>query len=63
MIKEYEVYGNKWFGKDDLVEVVELLQQKKFPTLDHSRDQQYYSQVLGMEASIQSNGYWERLLR
>src|SRR5271169_3170543 len=36
MIKGYKVYGNKWFGEEHLVEVVERLQQKKFPVLDQS---------------------------
>jgi serine/threonine protein kinase len=36
MVKGHEVYGNEWFGEEHLVEVVERLQQKKFPTLDES---------------------------
>jgi hypothetical protein len=36
MIKEHEIYGNEWFGEEYLVEMVEFLQQKKFPTLDES---------------------------
>lgn len=31
-----EVYGNEWFGAEHLAEVVERLQQKKFPPLDES---------------------------
>src|SRR5271154_3397329 len=36
MVKGHEVYGNEWFGEEHLVEVVERLQQKKFPALDQS---------------------------
>jgi hypothetical protein len=36
MIKGHEVYGNEWFCAEHLAEVVERLQQKKFPPLDQS---------------------------
>jgi hypothetical protein len=36
MVKGHEVYGNELFGEEHLVEVVERLQQKKFPALDQS---------------------------
>jgi len=36
MIEGYEVYGNECFGEEHLVEVVELLQQKKFPVMDQN---------------------------
>jgi serine/threonine protein kinase len=36
MITGHEVYGNEWFGNEHLAEVVERLQQKKFPPLDQS---------------------------
>jgi serine/threonine protein kinase len=34
--EEFEVYGNKWFDEEHLAEMVERLQQRKFPALDQS---------------------------